>query len=182
LTEGNVAFMAGVSAACIAPPLATGFAVLFAQKQYSQSERSAGLVNFLLGSTHITEGAIPFAAKRPLTIIPILMLGSSIAAILTYLFQVEVPAPHGGFIVLPVVNGALLWILAILIGSVVAGYLMSLDQKRSVSKNESGENLAEIDTGSSMDSPAYETELISPSQIYLEESLKSKEEVFNFIA
>src|SRR5699024_827720 len=119
---------------------------------------------------------------RPLTIIPILMLGSSIAAILTYLFQVEVPAPHGGFIVLPVVNGALLWILAILIGSVVAGYLMSLDQKRSVSKNESGENLDEIETGNSMDSPAYETELISPSQIYLEESLKSKEEVFNFIA
>ncbi|PTK35349.1 PTS fructose transporter subunit IIABC, partial [Staphylococcus nepalensis] len=109
LADGNYLFMAGVSAACIAPPLATGFAVLFGKKYYNGAEKSAGYVNFLLGSTHITEGAIPFAAKRPLTIIPILMVGSSIAAILTYLFKVKVPAPHGGFIVLPVVTHPILW-------------------------------------------------------------------------
>lgn len=184
LSEGNFLFMAGVSAACIAPPLATGFAVLFAKKQYTQAERSAGLVNFLLGSTHITEGAIPFAAKRPLTIIPILMIGSSIAAILTYLFQVEVPAPHGGFIVLPVVNGALLWILAILIGSVVAGYLMSLDQKRSVSKNSETQNSIEENANNNINStkPDTDRELLSASQIFLEESLNTKEETLKFIA
>ncbi|MDY0394579.1 PTS fructose transporter subunit IIC [Virgibacillus halophilus] len=130
LAQGDYFFMAGVSAACIAPPLATGFAVMFGGKAYSNSERSAGYVNFLLGSTHITEGAIPFAAKKPLKVIPILMLGSSIAAILTYVFKVQVPAPHGGFIVLPIVTHAFLWVLAIVIGSLVSGLLMAADQKK----------------------------------------------------
>ena len=58
--------MAGVSAACIAPPLATGFAVLLNKKAYSKNERTAGYVNFLLGSTQFTAGGIPFAAKPPL--------------------------------------------------------------------------------------------------------------------
>ncbi len=140
LAQGNYFFMAGVSAACIAPPLATGFAVLFGGKAYSASDRSAGYVNFLLGSTHITEGAIPFAAKKPLKVIPILMLGSSIAAILTYLFKVQVPAPHGGFIVLPIVTHAILWVVAILIGAVVSGFLMSIDQKRTVAKEQEADS------------------------------------------
>ncbi|GIN40825.1 fructose-specific PTS transporter subunit EIIC [Heyndrickxia oleronia] len=140
LAQGNYFFMAGVSAACIAPPLATGFAVLFGGKAYSASDRSAGYVNFLLGSTHITEGAIPFAAKKPLKVIPILMLGSSIAAILTYLFKVQVPAPHGGFIVLPIVTHAILWVVAILIGAVVSGFLMSMDQKRTVAKEQEADS------------------------------------------
>ena len=66
--------MAGVSAACIAPPLITGFATLFFGKYFDTNERNAGLVNFILGSTHITEGAIPFAAKDPLKVLPIMML------------------------------------------------------------------------------------------------------------
>ncbi|MCM3240338.1 fructose-specific PTS transporter subunit EIIC [Heyndrickxia oleronia] len=140
LAQGNYFFMAGVSAACIAPPLATGFAVLFGGKAYSASDRSAGYINFLLGSTHITEGAIPFAAKKPLKVIPILMLGSSIAAILTYLFKVQVPAPHGGFIVLPIVTHAILWVVAILIGAVVSGFLMSMDQKRTVAKEQEADS------------------------------------------
>ncbi|OJH20758.1 PTS fructose transporter subunit IIABC [Bacillus obstructivus] len=140
LAQGNYFFMAGVSAACIAPPLATGFAVLFGGKAYSASDRSAGYVNFLLGSTHITEGAIPFAAKKPLKVIPILMLGSSIAAILTYLFKVQVPAPHGGFIVLPIVTHAILWVVAILVGAVVSGFLMSMDQKRTVAKEQEADS------------------------------------------
>ena len=112
------------------------FRRLIGGKAYSASDRSAGYVNFLLGSTHITEGAIPFAAKKPLKVIPILMLGSSIAAILTYLFKVQVPAPHGGFIVLPIVTHAILWVVAILIGAIVSGFLMSMDQKRTVAKNK----------------------------------------------
>lgn len=130
LAQGNTSFMAGVSAACIAPPLITGFAVLLFGKYFEQNEKNAGLVNFILGSTHITEGAIPFAAKDPLRVLPIMMLGSSIAAVLTYFFRVQVPAPHGGFLVLPVVTHGLLWVLAILTGSVVGGVLLGLVQKR----------------------------------------------------
>lgn len=134
LAQGNTYFMAGVSAACIAPPLMTGFAVLFFKEYYDTDERNSGLVNFILGSTHITEGAIPFAAKDPLRVLPTLMLGSSIAAILTYLFRVQVPAPHGGFLVLPVVTNGFQWVLSILIGSVVGGVILGSLRKYSAEK------------------------------------------------
>lgn len=126
LAQGNYFFMAGVSAACIAPPLATGFAVLFNRNAYSDNERSARYVNFLLGSTHITEGAIPFAARNPLVNIPIFMVGSAVAAILTYMTRISVPAPHGGFIVLPLVNKPFLWVAFIVIGALISGFLLSL--------------------------------------------------------
>jgi len=138
LSDGNFYFMAGVSAACISPPLITAFATVFFKKYFNEQERNAGLVNFILGSTHITEGAIPFAAKNPLVVIPILMTGSSISAILTYLFGVQVPAPHGGFLVLPVVTHGFLWVLAILIGSLVGGFLFGFYKKRYYEKNEVG--------------------------------------------
>jgi PTS system fructose-specific IIC component len=134
LAQGNTTFMAGVSAACIAPPLITGFATLFFGKYFEANERNAGLVNFILGSTHITEGAIPFAAKDPVRVLPIMMIGSSIAAILTYMFGVQVPAPHGGFLVLPVVTGKWQWVLAILVGSIIGGLLLGLLQKNRVKK------------------------------------------------
>lgn len=136
LAQGNTSFMAGVSAACIAPPLITGFATLFFGKYFDTNERNAGLVNFILGSTHITEGAIPFAAKDPLKVLPIMMLGSSIAAVLTYMFGVQVPAPHGGFLVLPVVTHAVQWVLAILAGSLVGGLLLGFVQRSRIAKQE----------------------------------------------
>ena len=129
LAEGNTTFMAGVSAACIAPPLITTVAVLLFKNRFDTNERNAGLVNFILGSTHITEGAIPFVAKDPLRAMPSMMLGSSIAAILTYLFGVQVPAPHGGFLVLPVVTHPFLWVLAIAIGSVIGGVVLGATRK-----------------------------------------------------
>ena len=129
LGEGNTAFMAGGSAACIAPPLITTVAVLLFKNRFDTNERNAGLVNFILGSTHITEGAIPFVAKDPLRAMPSMMLGSSIAAILTYLFGVQVPAPHGGFLVLPVVTHPFLWVLAIAIGSVIGGVVLGATRK-----------------------------------------------------
>lgn len=134
LAEGNLYFMAGVSAACITPPLVIAFATVFFRKYFNASERNAGLVNFILGSTHITEGAIPFAAKNPVVVIPILMVGSSISAIVTYMLDVQVPAPHGGFLVLPVVTGAIQWVLAILVGSLVGAVLYGLYKKRSYTK------------------------------------------------
>ena len=134
LAQGNTTFMAGVSAACIAPPLITFVATTVFRKYYSEEDRNAGIANLILGSTHITEGAIPFAAKDPLRILPTFMLGSSIAAVLTYMWKVRVPAPHGGFLVLPVVTHAFLWVLAIGIGSIVAGIIMGLIEKSKADK------------------------------------------------
>ncbi|GAA0447073.1 PTS fructose transporter subunit IIBC [Virgibacillus salarius] len=130
LSEGNLYFMAGVSAACIAPPLIIAFATVIFPKYFTKEERNAGAVNFILGSTHITEGAIPFAAKSPLIVLPIIMFGSSIAAIMTYMFGVQVPAPHGGFLVLPVVTGAFQWVLSILVGSLIGAFLYGLYRKK----------------------------------------------------
>jgi fructose-specific phosphotransferase system IIC component/fructose-specific phosphotransferase system IIA component/fructose-specific phosphotransferase system IIB component len=135
LAQGNAFFMAGVSAACIAPPIATGIAVLLNPKAYNKDDRSAGYVNFLLGSTHITEGAIPFAAKNPLLNIPSFMIGSAIASILTYMSKIQVPAPHGGFIILPLVNHPVLWVVYILIGSAVSGILLAIIAGHSAKKH-----------------------------------------------
>lgn len=128
-------FMAAVSAACIVPPLITTFAVIVGKKYFSQEDHDAGLVNFILGCTHITEGAIPFMTKNIWPVMPIMMLGSSIGAILTIFFGVHDPAPHGGFLVLPVVDGGLMWVLAILIGTVVGGALFVLFKKHDFDKN-----------------------------------------------
>ena len=116
-------FMAAVSAACIVPPLVTTFAVVVGKKYFSQEDHDAGIVNFILGCTHITEGAIPFMTKNIWPVMPIMMLSSSIASILTIFFGVHDPAPHGGFLVLPVVDGGLMWVVSILIGAVVGGIL-----------------------------------------------------------
>lgn len=121
LGQGNYFFMAGVSAACITPPLITTVAALLYKNKFTKDQQNAAYVNFVLGSAHITEGAIPFAAENPLVVLPILMLGSSISAILSYVFKVQVPAPHGGFLVLPLVTNGLLWVVAIAIGSIVGG-------------------------------------------------------------
>lgn len=123
LGQGNYFFMAGVSAACITPPLIIAIAATFFKNRFTKEDRTAGLLNYILGCTHITEGAIPFAAKNPLKVIPVLMAGSSISAVLTYILQIEVPAPHGGFLILGLVNKPLLWVVCILVGSAVGALL-----------------------------------------------------------
>ena len=144
LAQGNYFFMAGVSAACIAPPIATTIAVLLNKKAYTKDERAAGYVNFLLGSTHITEGAIPFAAKHPLWNIPAFMIGGSVAAALSYVSKIQVPAPHGGFIILPLVNKPFLWVLWIFIGALISGILLALIAGRFAKKDG-------VQAGSSVD-------------------------------
>ncbi|WP_129657018.1 PTS fructose transporter subunit IIC [Rothia halotolerans] len=130
LSDGNITFMAAVSAACIAPPLITAIACTLFPRGFEPAERRAGYVNYILGSTHITEGAIPFAARNPLVVIPILMVGSSIASILSLLWGAGSPAPHGGFLVLPIATHPFLWFGAILIGALVGGLLFGLYRTR----------------------------------------------------
>ena len=129
LASGNYYFMAGVSAACITPPLIIAIAATISKKKFSKADRAAAYVNYILGCTHITEGDIPFAAKDPVRVLPILMVGSSISAIATYIMKVQVPAPHGGFLILPLVHPAITWVLCILAGSVVGAILYVLTAK-----------------------------------------------------
>lgn len=189
LAQGNYFFMAGVSAACIAPPLATGFAVLFNKKAFTSKERSAGYVNFLLGSTHITEGAIPFAAKNPLLNIPSFMIGSAIAAILSYVSRISVPAPHGGFIVLPLVNKPFLWVLWIVIGALVSGFLLSIIAGRQSQHDEVVATSAGNVTVS--DEPEVQTttesnndlsEILNKDNIALNVKVSSRDELLQYLA
>lgn len=180
LAQGNYYFMAGVSAACIAPPLATGFAVLMNPKAYSKSEKAAGYVNFLLGSTHITEGAIPFAAKHPLWNIPAFMIGSAVASVLTYISKISVPAPHGGFIVLPLVNKPLLWVLWIVIGSIISGALLALIAARFAKKDTiSTENVVPATSTEIKNEMTTNEETFDPSDILEIRNIKTAVAISN---
>lgn len=185
LAQGNYYFMAGVSAACIAPPLATGFAVLMNPKAYTKSEKTAGYVNFLLGSTHITEGAIPFAAKHPLWNIPAFMVGSAVASVLTYLTRITVPAPHGGFIVLPLVNKPFLWVLWIVIGAIISGALLALIAGRFAKKEAvvSGNESSTI-TETAQDNPEDHdpSKILALNNIQVDVDVKDRDDALKYLA
>lgn len=139
LGQGNYFFMAGVSAACITPPLVIALATTLFPKGFSEEERAAGMVNYVLGCTHITEGAIPFAAKDPLRVIPMMMIASSVSAVLSYSLHIQVPAPHGGFLILPLVSKPVAWVLCIAAGSFCGAIMLGvwrLWQKRAQVKTE----------------------------------------------
>lgn len=185
LAQGNYYFMAGVSAACIAPPLATGFAVLMNPKAYTKSEKTAGYVNFLLGSTHITEGAIPFAAKHPLWNIPAFMVGSAVASVLTYLSRITVPAPHGGFIVLPLVNKPFLWVLWIVIGAIISGALLALIAGRFAKKEAVvSSNESSTITETAQDNPEDHdpSKILALNNIQVDVDVKDRDDALKYLA
>lgn len=171
-------FMAAVSAACIVPPLITTFAVVVGKKYFSQEDHDAGVVNLILGCTHITEGAIPFMAKNIWPVMPIMMLGSSIASILTIMFNVHDPAPHGGFLVLPVVENGPLWVLAILIGAVVGGILFVAFKKYDFEKNQKAAPVAKP-----VEAPKAEAaDFVKVENVFVAEDFASRDEALSFVS
>ena len=181
-------FMAAVSAACIVPPLITTFAVVVGKKYFSQEDHDAGIVNLILGCTHITEGAIPFMTKNIWPVMPIMMLGSSIASILTIMFNVHDPAPHGGFLVLPVVENGPLWVLAILIGAVVGGILFVAFKKHDFEKNQKAAPAA---PSKSVEAPkpaaveahkAEAADFVKVENVFVAEDFTSRDEALSFVS
>lgn len=173
-------FMAAVSAACIVPPLITTFAVVVGKKYFSQEDHDAGVVNLILGCTHITEGAIPFMTKNIWPVMPIMMLGSSIASILTIMFNVHDPAPHGGFLVLPVVENGPLWVLAILIGAVVGGILFVAFKKYDFEKNQKSAPAA---PAKSVEAPKAEAaDFVKVENVFVAEDFASRDEALSFVS
>jgi fructose-specific phosphotransferase system IIC component len=119
IKEGNYRVMGACAAAICTPPLGLGLATLVRKKLWSAEEREAGLAALVMGMIGITEGAIPFAAADPLRVIPCIVLGSMTASVVAMLGGVGDHAPHGGPIVLPVVDGRVAYVVAILCGSLV---------------------------------------------------------------
>ena len=179
-------FMAAVSAACIVPPLITTFAVVVGKKYFSQEDHDAGVVNLILGCTHITEGAIPFMTKNIWPVMPIMMLGSSIASILTIMFNVHDPAPHGGFLVLPVVENGPLWVLAILIGAVVGGILFVAFKKYDFEKNQKAAPVAkpvEAPKAAAVEAPKAEAaDFVKVENVFVAEDFASRDEALSFVS
>ena len=178
-------FMAAVSAACIVPPLITTFAVVVGKKYFSQEDHDAGIVNLILGCTHITEGAIPFMTKNIWPVMPIMMIGSSIASILTIFFGVHDPAPHGGFLVLPVVDGGLQWVIAILIGAIVGGILFVIFKKVEYGKKQKAAPAVEAAPAEAA-APAAEAPVaegfVKEENIFLGQDFASRDDVLSFIS
>jgi len=126
IKEGNYAVMGCVAAAICTPPLGMGLATLIDRKLWNDDEKEAGIAGIAMGMIGITEGAIPFAASDPLRVIPCIMGGSMVAAVVAMLGGVGDHAPHGGPIVLPVVDGRIMYVIAIVAGTVATALVINL--------------------------------------------------------
>jgi len=126
IEQGNFLVMGSVAAAICTPPLGMGLATLIRRKLWTEEQQESGIAALGMGMIGITEGAIPFAAADPLRVIPCIMLGSMTAAVVAMLGKVGDHAPHGGPIVLPVVDNRIVYVIAILAGTIVTAFSINL--------------------------------------------------------
>ena len=130
IAAGNYGIMAAVMIGGMTPPCAIALATLLFKNKFTKEQREAGPTNFIMGLAFITEGAIPFAASDPLHVIPACMIGSGFAGALSMLFNCTLMAPHGGIFVFPVVGNALMYLAALVIGTLVSAGLLGVLKKK----------------------------------------------------
>jgi PTS system fructose-specific IIC component len=129
IASGQFDIMAAVMIGGMVPPLAIAVATILFRKKFTKKERESGLTNFIMGLAFITEGAIPFAAADPLRVIPSLATGSAVAGALSMVFGCTLRAPHGGIFVFPVVGKPVMYVVALIIGTLVGSILLGLLKK-----------------------------------------------------
>ena len=129
LASGNYILMAAVMAGGMVPPLAIALSTTFFKNRWTEDERNAGLVNYIMGLSFISEGAIPFAANDPIHVIPSCVIGSAVAGGLSVAFNCQLRAPHGGVFVIATVSNWPLYLLAIAAGAVVGCLILSTLKK-----------------------------------------------------
>ena len=130
MTTGGSFSMAAVMAGGMVPPIAIAMASQLFKNKFTAQEREAGLTNYIMGLSFITEGAIPYAAADPTRVIPASVIGSAIAGALVGLFQIKIPAPHGGILVMALSNNFFLYLVSILLGSFVAAVILGILRKK----------------------------------------------------
>ena len=130
ISQGNYQIMGACAAAICTPPLGMGLATLLRKKLWSTEEREAGSAAIAMGMIGITEGAIPFAAADPVRVIPSIMIGSAVAAVVAMVNRVGDPAPHGGPIVLVGVNHRIAYVVAIVTGTIVTALTVNVLKAR----------------------------------------------------
>lgn len=129
LASKNYTLMAAVMAGGMVPPLVIALSTTFFKDRWSEEDRNAGLVNYIMGLSFISEGAIPFAANDPIRVIPSCVLGSAIAGGLSMLFNCTLRAPHGGIFVIATIGNWPMYLASIAVGSVVGAIVLSLWKK-----------------------------------------------------
>lgn len=129
ITAEDYAPHAAVMAGGMVPPLGIALATTFFKNKFTKDERDAGKTCYIMGLSFITEGAIPFAAADPVRVIPASAIGAAIAGGLSMFFKVQLPAPHGGIFVFPVVTNPMMYLLSIVIGSVVTALILGFIKK-----------------------------------------------------
>ncbi len=130
ISSGNFDIMAAVMIGGMVPPIAIALATTFFKSKFTEEERKSGPVNYIMGLSFITEGAIPYAAADPLRVIPSCMVGAAAAGGLSMAFGCTLRAPHGGIFVFPVVGHPLQYVIALAVGSVVSMLLLGLLKKK----------------------------------------------------
>lgn len=129
IASGNYDIMAAVMIGGMVPPIAIALATTFFKKKFTKEERKNGPVNYIMGLSFITEGAIPYAAADPLRVIPSCLVGAAVSGGLSMLFNCTLMAPHGGIFVFAVVGNWPMYLLSLAIGSVVGMLLLGLLKK-----------------------------------------------------
>ena len=122
---GSLKVMAAVMAAGMVPPLAMALSTTLRPKLYQPAERENGTAAWLLGASFISEGAIPFAAADPLRVIPSMMVGGATTGALSMALGAASKAPHGGIFVFFAIDRVWAFILAIVVGTLVAALLVT---------------------------------------------------------
>lgn len=130
ITAGNYDIMAAVMIGGMTPPCAIALATLLFKNKFTKEERDAGPTNFIMGLAFITEGAIPFAASDPLHVLPSCIIGSALAGALSMAFHCTLMAPHGGIFVFPVVGNEVMYLVALVAGTVVSALLLGVLKKK----------------------------------------------------
>lgn len=130
IASGNYDVMAAVMIGGMVPPCAIALATLLFKNRFTKEEREAGPTNFVMGLAFITEGAIPYAASDPLHVLPACIIGSGVAGALSMAFHCTLMAPHGGIFVFPVVGNALMYLLALVVGTLVSAFLLGVLKKK----------------------------------------------------
>lgn len=130
IAAGNYDIMAAVMIGGMVPPCAIALATLLFKNKFTKQERESGPVNFIMGLAFITEGAIPFAASDPARVIPSCVIGAGLAGALSMAFGCTLMAPHGGIFVFPVVDHAIMYFVALVVGTVAGALLLGILKKK----------------------------------------------------
>ena len=130
LAQEHYNIMAAVMVGGMVPPIAIATATLLFKNKFTEEERKAGPVNFVMGAAFITEGAIPYAASDPAHVLPACIAGSAVAGALSMAFNCTLRAPNGGIFVFPVVGNPVMYLVALIIGSAVGAVLLGTLKKK----------------------------------------------------